>query len=304
MATAALIGGGLLLGGVASGIGASAQADAQVDAAEIQAAQAGASLDDSLAAQAAAQLQQQQFIEQGVAQGRTDLQGGLSQFEQTLNPFAQTAQTAQQAQLGLLGQGGDPNAAQNLLSSPLVQAINAQNQQQINARAAASGVSGGNVLTSLQDANTATILSAGLGGLQSLSAQTSPFVGQLAQGQLGTGSALANAALGGGSQLGSGALQTGMQGAQNILSQGNLIGQANAAGAIAQGNQNAIPWLSGANIINQGTQLAGFGLGGGFGAGTQTAMQNFGNPFASAPAPSVGGGTLQGMQPVNNFGVL
>ena len=217
MATAALIGGGLLLGGVASGIGSNKIAEANEDAAVIQ--------------------------------------------QQTAQPFVDTANQAQQAQLGLLGQGGDPNAAQNLLSSPLVQAINAQNQQGVNAQANASGISGGNLLTALQNANTATIMQAGFGGLGSIAGQ-------------------------------------GMQALPGLM-------QAQGAQGQAIGAQNAMPFLTGANIVNQGTQLAGFGLGGGFGAGTQTAMQNFGNPFASAPAPSVGGGgTLQGMQPVNNFGVL
>ncbi len=216
MATAAIVG-GLVVGGIASGVGASKQADAQVDAAEIAATAGAEALVSSQEANLAAQQQQQAFIQQGRAdatgtltqagdvaagqlqagfgQGRTDLQAGLGQFQQTLDPFAQTAQTAQQAQLGLLGLGGNVDAANQLMNSPLVQAINQENQQAVNARAAASGVSGGNVLTALQDANTSTILQAGLGGLQSLSAQSNPFVGQLAPTPAATGIPDVNATL-------------------------------------------------------------------------------------------------------------
>ena len=327
MATAAIVG-GLVVGGIASGVGASKQADAQVDAAEIAATAGAEALVSSQEANLAAQQQQQAFIQQGRAdatgtltqagdvaagqlqagfgQGRTDLQAGLGQFQQTLDPFAQTAQTAQQAQLGLLGLGGNVDAANQLMNSPLVQAINQENQQAVNARAAASGVSGGNVLTALQDANTSTILQAGLGGLQSLSAQSNPFVGQLAQGQLGTagnlanlavnqgqslagitsgiGSGIANIQTGAASQLCGGALQAGLTSSQNILNAGNLLGQTQAQGVIGQGNVNAIPSLSNANLLGQATQLGTFAASGGFSGGAApagTAPNPFGSPFAN-----------------------
>jgi hypothetical protein len=210
MATAAIIGGGLVLGGIAGAVGSGIQANANVDAANIQAESAA----NALASSEAFQQQQQQ----------------------TANQFIPGAVTAQQAQLGLLGQeGGDPNAAQNLLDSPLVQAINAQNQQNVAAQMPGQG--GGNLLSALQNANTATILNAGFNGLGSITQQG----GNLGLGftaQAGQGLGMAN---------------------QAQFAQGNALGNA----ASAQGTANAIPFLAGANAINQGTQLGAFALGGG-----------------------------------------
>lgn len=256
MATAALIGGGLLLGGVASGIGASQQAKAEEKAAGIQA---------ESAANALAASQAQQAIENQRA-------------EALFNPALQ----AQQAQLALLGQGGDAAAQQaagNLLSSPLVSAINEQNQQNIAAQAAASGVGGGNLLTALQEANTANILNAGLGGLGQIAGQQQSGAlgfGGLAQGSLG----MAN---------------------QAQMMQGQALGNQ----AIAQGTQSAIPFLTGANILNQGTQLAGFGLGGGFGRSAQQGLQNLSFPTSQPQMPSLGGGTsFGGGAPIPQSGVI
>lgn len=248
MATAAIIGGGALIGGLLAGQGAKKQAEANVEAANIQAAQQQAALEAA---------QQQQVIENQRA-------------ESLLDPAMQ----AQQTQLALLGQGGDEAAQQaagSLLNSPLVQAINQQNQQNISAQAAASGVSGGNLLSALQQANTGTILQAGLGGLGQIA-------GQQQSGALGFGG------------LASGALGLATQ-------QQNLVGQSLGQAASAQGTVNAMPFLTGANILNQGTQLAGFGLGGGFGSmqpqaagsgvgamtGTGTGTINSPMGFGSAP---------------------
>ena len=202
MATAALIGGGLLVGNVLSGIGASKQAKAQAAAAQAQ-------LDSS-----------SQF--QATQEGRS----------QTL--FDQN-QVATNAQLGLLGQGGDPDAAQNLLDSPLVQAINQRNQENVVAQGAASGVSGGNLLAALQERNTGTILQAGFQGLGSI----------------------------GGQQLG------GSQGFSSLAATGlGMANQAQGNLGQAQGAQDALPFLTAGNIVNQGTQLGAFAASGGFGSPT------------------------------------
>lgn len=236
MATAAIIGGGLLLGGIASGVGASKQAKADVQAAEIQATSAGESL-------AASQAQQ------AIDNARSDA-------------LSTPALQAQQTQLALLGQGGPETAqqaSQSLLTSPLVQAINQQNQQGINAQAAASGISGGNLLSALQQSNTGTILQAGLGGLGQIA-------GQQQQGALGF-AGLANQSLGFANQA--------------QFNQGQALGQA----ASSQGTANAIPFLTGANILNQGAQLGTFAATGGFGGGgaapAAAAPNPFGSPFAN-----------------------
>lgn len=243
MATAAVIGGGLLLGGIASSVGAGKQAKADVEAAEIQAESAAAAL-------AASQAQQQ------IQNERAD-------------PLAEQALQAQQAQLALLGQGGDAaaqQAAQNITTSPLVQALNAQNQQNIGAQAAASGVSGGNLLTALQNANTGTIMQAGFGGLGQVA-------GQQQQGALGF-SGLSNQSLGMANQA--------------QFAQGDALG----AAASAQGAADAIPWLAGANLINQGTQLASSVMGGGLGGGT---------PPPPTPAPNAGSGASGALAAPTNF---
>ena len=215
MATAAIIGGGLVVGGLMAGKGAKEQAKADVRAAEIQAESARQALEAS---------QQQQALENARSQA-----------------LSEPALQAQQAQLALLGQSGGAaaeTAAADLMSSPLVQAINQQNQQNINAQAAASGVSGGNLLSALQQANTSTILQAGLQGLGSIA-------GQQQQGALGFGS-LASGALGMANQ------------------QQNIMGAAQGQAASAQGTVNAVPWLTGAGIVNNLTNLGSFGMSGGF----------------------------------------
>ena len=217
MATAAIIAGGLVVGGIVSAVGAGKQAKADVEAANIQAESAGQAL-------AASQAQQQ------IQNERAD-------------PLAAQSLQAQQAQLALLGQGGDAaaqQAAQDLTSSPLVNAINRENQQNIAAQAGASGQSGGNLLAALQNANTATIMQAGFGGLGQVA-------GQQQAGALGF-SGLSNQSLGMANQA--------------QFAQGNALG----AAASAQGTADAVPWLAGANVINQGAQLAAFGAGGGFDA--------------------------------------
>jgi len=242
MATAALIGGGLVLGAISSSSAAKHQAQGNIEAAEIQAATAAESL---------AASQQQQAIDNARSEA-----------------LATPALQAQQTQLALLGQGGPEaaqQASQSLLSSPLVQAINQQNQAGINAQAAASGVSGGNLLTALQQANTGTILQAGLGGLGQIA-------GQQQQGALGFGG-LANQSLGLANQA--------------QFNQGQALGQA----AQQQGTLNAIPAAGFANLVNQGTQLGAFGLSGGFGGG--------GAGFGTAG----GGGSLQAPTVANSGGV-
>ena len=250
MATAAIIGGGLLLGGIASGVGASQQAKAQETAAGLEADAAAAAL---------AASQEQQAIENQRAQ-------------QLFDPALQ----AQQTQLALLGQGGPEaaqQASQSLLSSPLVQAINQQNQQLATAQAAAGGVSGGNLLSALQQANTGTILQAGLGGLGQIA-------GQQQGGALGFGGLASNA--------------LGMANQAQFMQ-----GQAQGQGAMAQGNQAAIPWLAGANVINQGTGMMGFGLGGGFGAGAQQGLQNLQFPsFGGQAAPNMAAGSNVVQNPI------
>lgn len=238
MATAAIIGGGAIIGGLFAGAGAKKQAEAQVEAANIQAQSAAQAL-------AASQAQQQTQNQRA---------------DQLFNPALQ----AQQAQLALLGQGGDAaaqQAATNLTNSPLVNAINQQNQQNVAAQASSSGVSGGNLLTALQNANTATILQAGFGGLGQIA-------GQQQSGALGFGG-LANQSLGMANQA--------------QFAQGNALGNA----AVAQGTVNAVPFLTGAGIANNLTNLASFGLGGGFSGGST--MPTIG-----------GGGTLQTGLPTNN----
>lgn len=232
MATAAMLGGGMIVGGLLAGQGAKEQAKANVEAANIQA---------QSAANALAASQQQQAIENARSQALSE-------------PSLQ----AQQTQLALLGQGGPEaaqQAAQGLMSSPLVNAINQMNQQNINAQAAASGVSGGNLLSALQQANTATIMQSGFGGLGQVA-------GQQQQGALGFGG-LASGALGMANQ------------------QQNIMGAAQGQAASAQGTVNAVPWLTGAGMVNNLTNLAGFGMSGGF--------NNMQAPNFSLP--SFGGGT-------------
>lgn len=236
MGTAAIIAGNLL-----ASKGAKEQAEAQVEAAEIQAAQAEKARQDALA---------QQAIENARA-------------EALLEPSIQ----AQQTQLALLGQGG-PQAAQQaadkLMNSPLVAAINQQNQQNVAAQAAASGMSGGNLLAALQDANTATIMQAGFGGL-----------GQVAGQQQGAALGFAG--------LGMNALGMANQ-------QTNLVGQFQGQAAAAQGTANALPWLTGANVVNQlneqAMQAAGMISGGGFG-GASSGGAGFGGgmPAGGGAAP-------------------
>lgn len=248
MATAAIIGGGMLLGGIASGIGASKQAGEQRRAAEA-----------NLAA----------------AQAFQDTQAGRAAEQYGVGTQAQNAM------MGILGVGGDPEAAQNVLNSPLIQALNEQNQTNISAMS--PGMSGGNLLSALQQANTATILQAGLGNLGNIANQGFG----VSQGYTG---------------FEQGGLGMGMN-AQTQLGE-------------ARGAQAAIPWLAGANVMQQGVNLAGFGLGGGFGAGTQSMLQNLGMPQfnmpmqgtsympSSAPQAPVGTqGTPAGpIQP--NYGIL
>lgn len=180
--------------------------------------------------------------------------------EALFNPALQ----AQQTQLALLGQGGPESAQQaaaGLMDSPLVSAINEQNMQNIQAQAAASGVSGGNLLTALQQANTANILQAGFGGLGQVA-------GQQMQGALGFGG-LAQGSLG-------------------------MANQATMQYGQAKGAQNAIPWLVGSNIINQGAQLGLTALGGMGGMGGAAApasgMASVGaaSPTTTTMAPITG----------------
>lgn len=213
MATAALLGGAWIGGKVIEAIGAGKVAESNVEAAQIQA-------DSAAAAQTAAQAQQ-------------DIQNARA--EALLEPSMQ----AQQAQLALLGQSGDAaaqQAAANLTNSPLVNAINQQNQQNVAAQAASSGVSGGNLLSALQNANTATILQAGFGGLGQVA-------GQQQSGALGFSG-------------------LGMQGLGLANQAQFALGNAQAQGAIAQGQQNALPWLATSNILGGLSQFGSFGMGG------------------------------------------
>ena len=187
------------------------------------------------------------------------------QFElqqQTAAPFVEGAQQAQQAQLALLGQSGPEaaqQAAQNLLNSPLVGAVNRQNQLNIDAQAASSGVSGGNLLTALQDANTSTILQAGLGGL-----------GQISGQQLNAGlgfSGLAQNAFG-----------------QGLQQQGNML-QGQVAQTLYQGQQAAAPnFAYSQGVQQQQAQLGNLlGLGASIFAGGGQAPQQ---PAATTGSPN------------------
>lgn len=224
MATAAVIVGGALMG-------SSKIAKSNIKAAELQAESA----ENALAAS-----QEQQAIENLRA-------------ESLLNP----ALSAQQTQLALLGQGGDAAAqaaAQSLMTSPLVSAINEQNRQNITAQAASSGVSGGNLLAALQEANTSTILNAGFSGLGSIA-------GTNIQGAANFGG-LASNALGMANQ------------------QQNIIGQSLGQAAQAKGTLNALPYLTASSFTNQALQT-GLGLatgmptGGTAQAGTTTSTPIF-----------------------------
>ena len=229
MATAAVLGAAWIGGKVVEGIGANKVAQSNVEAANIQA-------ESAASAQAAAQ--QQQDIENARA-------------DALLEPSMQ----AQQAQLALLGQGGSAaaqQAAQDLTTSPLVAALNQQNQQNINAQAASSGVSGGNLLSALQDANTSTIMQAGFNGL-----------GQVAGQQ--QGGALGFAGLG-------------MQGLGLANQAQFALGNAQASGAIAQGQAAAVPWMTAGNILGDVAQGVGFFNGMG---GTQTATTGTGGVGAA-----------------------
>lgn len=199
------------------------------------------------------------------------IQAQQAQQQAQAQPLLDQAQQAQAAQLGLLGQpGGDVQAAQNVLSSPLVQAINQQNQQNIQAQAAASGVSGGNLLTALQDANTGTILQAGLGGLGAIAGQS---------GQLGLG-------LGG---LAQNTFGLGVNQAQNL-------GQAQLANTLFQGQQAAAPLFGFSQGIQQQQQDLGTLIGlasnfAGLGAPAQPAAATSG-VVQSPVRPNAGSGLL------------
>lgn len=189
--------------------------------------------------------------------------------QEQAQPFIDQAQLAQEAQLGLLGQeGGNTAAARNLMNSPLIQAINRQNQQNINAQAASSGVSGGNLLKALQDANTSTILNAGFGGL-----------GQIAGQSGGLGLGFNNAAM---NMFNSGTNQQ-----QNVL-QSNIANtlykaqQANSGGnQFVQGvNQQQQDLSSLIGLIGSFAKLGGGGGDdGGQNAGGAASSQNSGTLF-------------------------
>lgn len=231
MATAAVIVGGAL-------IGSSKIAKSNIKAAELQAESAEAAL---------AASQEQQAIENARAEALFD-----------------PAMQAQQTQLALLGQGGDEaaqTAAQSLLTSPLVSALNEQNQQNILAQAASSGVSGGNLLTALQDANTSTILNAGFSGLGSIA-------GQNISGAQGFGG------------LASNALAMGNQ-------QQNLVGQFQGQAAQAQGTLSALPYLTASNFTNQALQMGLSAATGG-----ATGFGGMGSTGTAQPTTG-GGGTMQ-----------
>ena len=273
MATAALITGGLYLGGkIVEGIGAGKVADANVEAEKIRAEQQQNALNTSTETLQAAQNQQRQDVLQGQAQGQQYLAGGAKNaFNQqsVLNnlggQFSQNALDAQSAQSALLGMGGDAAAqqqAQALLNSPLVQAITAQNERATNARASAAGIGGGNVLRGLQDLNTSTILQVGLGGLQSLSSQGLQGglgFGGLSNQALGQGLGVqanqANIATGSAAQLGQGALTMGLNLGSNQLNQGNLLGNTMANQQMAQGTASALPWLAAGQGISGAADL-------------------------------------------------
>lgn len=235
MATAAIIGGAALVGStIAKGRASKKVAKSNVKAEKIKAEQAQKALEAS---------QGQQAIENARAEA-----------------LAEPALKAQNTQLALLGQDGDQaaiDAANTLTNSPLVAAINQQNQQNINAQASASGVSGGNLLKALQDANTATILQAGFGGLGQVA-------GQQQAGALGF-AGLASNALGMANQ------------------QQNLYGLYRGNEAQAKGISSAIPWLVGADLVGQVGKL-----------GVQAAMSGVGSPAgagSSAP-PAISGGEV------------
>ena len=217
MATAAILAAAYVGGKIVEGVGAGKVAESNVEAANIQA---------ESAAQAQAAAQAQQDIENARA-------------EALLQPSMQ----AQEAQLALLGQGGSDSAqqaAQDLTTSPLVAALNQQNQQNIEAQAAASGVSGGNLLSALQNANTAAIMQAGFGGLGQVAGQQQ----NAAQGFAGLG----------------------MQGLGLANQTQFALGNAQASGAIAQGQAAAIPWMTAGGIMGGIAQGGAFLTGAGAGA--------------------------------------
>ena len=239
MATAAvLVGAGVAYvgGKVIEGIGAGKVADANVEAAKLQAASASE-------AQAAAKAQQ------GIENQRADA-------------LLQPSMQAQNAQLALLGQGGDAaaqQAANNLTNSPLVNAINQQNQQNVSAQAAASGMSGGNLLSALQNANTATIMQAGFGGLGQVAGQQQ----QAAQGFAGLG----------------------MQGLGLANQAQFALGNAQASGAMAQGQANAMPWMIGGGLLGDAAQM-------GFSAAGSMAGGAGGIPGSGVGTPNGTGGII------------
>lgn len=139
--------------------------------------------------------------------------------------FTNNALTAQNTQLALLGQSDDTSGVDALLNSPLVAALNESGASNVNAMSAASGVSGGNLLTALMENNQSNIISAGFDGLGSIASQgSSSGLGYTAQ-------------------------------AANGL---NMANTAQTQVGEAEGAQSATPWLTGANILSQGSNLAGF----------------------------------------------
>jgi hypothetical protein len=84
-------------------------------------------------------------------------------------PFLSAAEQAQQVQLGLLGQGTPEQqqaALQSVQASPLVQALNAANEETLQRRGIAAGAGTGGILNALQQANQANLLQGAFGGLQ------------------------------------------------------------------------------------------------------------------------------------------
>lgn len=244
MATAAVIAGGAIVGGIAKSKSKKAEARGARRGFNAQIGRAEENVSNSQANQDALTNMRDTMFDRG--------------------------DRAQQAQMAFLGQGGDAaamEAANNIQNSPLVQAINARNNEAINAQAAASGMSGGNLLAALQDRNTSTIMQAGFGGLGSI----------------------ANQSLGSASNFGS--LNNQAVGMTNNAN--TQLGQAQAGREGANAAVKSAGWGAVGDIAGGVTQVASFGMGGGFGANPMPWTGMGGGGSAPSYGNMGGGGTLQ-----------
>lgn len=169
-------------------------------------------------------------INAGVAQANKHLSGGLSGFENALNPAIEGTDLAQQqylASLGLLGEGAEADFARSMQNSPIFQASLDQSAQGIARGAAARGnLGGGGTLKALGEHLSGRFLNEQVGRRQNqlggLTTQGFGLRNELGNARFGTGQLRANLATGQGNAL----AETRSTGLNNLIGMGTAIASA------------------------------------------------------------------------------